>query len=393
MKILSNILNPIDEETVEYLDNHVVEIVKGEIKSIEPSGKNTRKKDIKDWSKSIIMPALIDAHTHLPQFPSIGSYGETLMGWLSNSIYPSEINFENVEYAKRISKQFFAELKKVGTATAVIYSSIHKKSTDIAFEEAEKSKLRIFMGKTMMNQNCPAELCENAIQSLSESLELQKKWHNKNERLQYIYSPRFAISTSPELMQEAAKLARLNKTFLQTHINENKDEINFVKKTYSKSYAQVYMDAKILGSRTLLAHAIHNTKQDLDIIQKTQTNIIHCPDANLFLKSGKFPLREMQKRDVPIGLGTDVGAGTTLDMFQIMKSMIYIQDKSIPIETPFYYATKGNARILDINTGTIEVGKKAEFLKINIPTKEKNTKDILNKLIFTQNFTRELVLF
>jgi 5-methylthioadenosine/S-adenosylhomocysteine deaminase len=64
------------------------------------------------------------------------------------------------------------------------------------------------MGKTMMNQNCPQELSENAIQSLSESYALQKKWHKKNEKLQYIYSPRFAVSTSPELMKEIGKLAR-----------------------------------------------------------------------------------------------------------------------------------------------------------------------------------------
>ncbi len=393
MKILTNILNPIDPDTAELLDNHIIEIEKGIITDIAPFKKGQEKGRIKDYSKSIIIPALIDAHTHLPQLQVTGNYGYQLMDWLNNYTFPAEIEFEDNKHAREISKTFFKELKRVGTATAVIYSSIHKKSTDIAFEEAEKTKLRVFMGKTMMNQNCPKELCENAIQSLSESYELQKKWHKKNEKLQYVYSPRFAVSTSPELMQEAAKLSRLNKTFIQTHINENKDEVKFVKKTYGKSYAKIYEEAKMLGPQTLLAHAIHNTKEDLNIFEKSQTNIIHCPDANLFLKSGTFPLKEFQKRDISIGLGSDVGAGTTLDMIQIMKSMLYAQESIIPVETPFYYATKGNARILNINSGAIEIGKNAELLKIDIPSREKKTKDILKKLFFTQNYKRDLLIF
>ena len=393
MKILTNIVNSIDRETVEFLDNHIIEIEKGIIASITPQTKNTAKSKLKDFSKSIITPALIDAHTHLPQLPITGNYGYELMDWLNNYALPSEIEFENLKYAKDLSKKFFEELKRVGTATAVIYSSIHRESTNIAFEEAEKSKLRIFMGKVMMNQNCPKELCENAIQSLSESYELQKIWHKKNEKLQYVYSPRFGISTSPELMQEAAKLSRLNKTFLQTHINENKHEVELIKNTYSKTYARLYEEAKILGSKTLLAHAIHNTKEDLDILQKTKTNIIHCPDANLFLNSGQFPLRELENREIPIGLGSDVGAGTTLDMFQIMKSMIYRQDHLIPIESPFYYATKGNAKILETNGGEILEEKDAEFLKIDFKGTVKRPREILKKLIFSQDYKRELLIF
>lgn len=394
MKILTNILNPIDTETVEFLDNHILELEKGEITNISPMTKDTNKQNLKDLSSSIIMPALIDAHTHLPQLPIRGKYGYELMDWLTTYTFPAEIAFGDTKYAKKISKEFFQELKNLGTATAVIYSSIHRESTDVAFEEAEKSKLRIFMGKTMMNQNCPAELNENAIQSLNESFDLQKRWHKKTEKLQYIYSPRFAISTSPELMGEVGKLARINKTFIQTHINENKAEVDFVKKEYSKSYAKIYEDARILGPQTLLAHAIHNTQEDLEILAKTQTNIIHCPDANLFLKSGRFPLKKIQETEIPIGLGSDVGAGTTLDMFKIMKSMIYAQEDLIPLETPFYYATKGNSRILNIKSGCFEKGKNCEFLKIDLEKKyTKKAKDILNELIFTEKFKRELMIF
>jgi guanine deaminase len=107
MKILSNILNPIDKQTCELLDNHIIEVEKGKILDIYPQTKQTKKAKVKDFSKSIITPGLIDAHTHLPQLPIIGNYGYELMEWLSNYTFPAEIEFEKAEYAKKISKRFF----------------------------------------------------------------------------------------------------------------------------------------------------------------------------------------------------------------------------------------------------------------------------------------------
>ncbi len=397
MEILTNILNPVDDETAELLNNHIVDIEKGKIVSVKPLSKGKKKNKVKDFSKSICIPALIDAHTHLPQFDIVGKYGYGLIEFLQNYAFPAEIRFKELNYAKDLSKRFFQELKKCGTGTAVIYSSIHKESTEIAFKEADKSKLRIFMGKTMMNQNCPKELCENTIQSLNESYQLQKEWHEEDTKLQYIYSPRFAISTSQEFMEEVGKMARLNKTFLQTHINGSKEEREFAMNMYkdSDSYAEIYQKARILGPKTLLAHAIHNSKKDLEILGKTGTNVIHCPDANIFLKSGIFPLKDIEDHGISIGLGSDVGAGTTLDMFKIMKSMLDMQDYIMPVEKPFFHATKGNAKILDIDSGELMEGKNAELLKIDFLGKvdSKNAKNILERLIFTQDYKRELLLF
>ncbi len=395
MKILTNILNPIDTQITEYLDNQIVFIDNGKIKDVYGATKQSKKNDTKDYSNSILLPGLIDAHAHLPQLHIIGNYGNSLLEWLNDYAYTSEIHFENTSYAQKISKEFFKQLKKYGTTTAVIYSSIHKDSTEVAFKEAEKSKLRIFMGKTIMDQNCPSELCENPIQTLRESYELNKTWHLKKPNLQYIYSPRFAINTSPELIKEAAKTSRLYKTFLQTHLNESKEENIFLKKIepQSKNFTEIYNYANALGPKTLLAHCIHNSKEEMDLIAETNSNIIHCPDSNFFLNSGTFSLKEFQKREINIGLGSDVGAGTTLDMFEIMKSMIYMQKELIPISTPFYYATLGNAKILSIDndTGSIEGGKEAKFLKIDTNEKTKKPHEILNNLIFRKNYTRELI--
>jgi guanine deaminase len=395
MKILSNILNPVDKDTTEYLDNHILEIEEGKILDIYPLSKKTIKGDCKDFSKSILLPGLIDAHTHLPQLPITGKYGFELMDWLNNYALPAEIEFGNVNYAKKLSKNFFEKLRKYGTTTAVVYSTIHKESTDIAFQEAERADIRVFMGKTMMDQNCPSELCENTEQSIVESKELYNKWHREDEKITYIYSPRFAITSSEKLMQEVGKISKMNKVFLQTHMNENLEEKEHLRKIYPeyKTYAEIYHKCGLLGARTLLAHCIHNTEEELEILTKTNTKVIHCPDANLFLNSGTFPLRKILDYDIPIGLGSDVGAGTTLDMLEIMKSMIYGQKILIPPSTPFYYATLGNAQILDIDgiVGSIERDKQSEILKIDVDKKFKNAQEALNHIIFSRNFKRELI--
>ncbi len=395
MEILTNIINPVDKQTTQYQDNYILEIEEGIVKSKKPLTKEKKLKNVLNLSKSILLPPMIDAHTHIPQIDMMGKYGGGLIEWLNEHTYPNEIEFGNEKIAKKRTKKFLKKLKELGTTTTVAYSSIHSKSTEIVFEEAIKSKMRIWIGKAMMDQNCLTELCENRFSSIVESNTLEKKYHLKNDKVQYIYSPRFAISTSSELLWEIGKTAKLNKLFIQIHLNENKEEKELVKKLYPEfeSYTDIYYKANILGPNTLLAHCIHCTKKEFEIIEKTKSNIIHCPEANLFLKSGKFKLKEIEEYGIPIGLGSDIGAGTTLDMFEVMKSMIYMQEEIVPVSTPFYYSTLGNAKILQIDNivGSIDVGKKAEFLKIDCNKKFKSANDVLNHIIFIKDFKREIL--
>ena len=335
------------------------------------------------------MPGLIDAHTHLPQLPIIGKYGNTLLDWLNKWTFPAEKEFKNEDYARKLSKLFFNSLKRVGTTTAVIYSTVYKDSTDIAFQEAEKSKLRVIMGKVMMDQNSPFYLQESPVQSLEESITLSKKWHQKNKKLYYAYSPRFAIACSIGTMK-MIKESNMNNSFIQTHCNENLEEKDTIKAVYPSisNYVSVYQEANILGPQTLLAHMVHNSKEELEIIKKTETKIVHCPDANFFLKSGRFPIEDFDEIGINFGIGSDVGAGTTLNMFHIMKSMIYMQANNkinVSPERAFWHATIANASILGLNNqiGSIEKGKNAEVIGIKVPENYKNNaRDILSFLIF-----------
>ena len=391
MKILTNILNPVSKTRTDFIDNVVIEIENNIIQNITPLTKNTPLSNITDRRDIVVLPGLIDAHTHLPQYPIIGKFGETLLKWLENYTFPIEKKFKEEEYAQNLSKEFFLQLKRVGTTTAVIYSTVYQHTTDIAFQEAEKSNLRIVMGKVMMDQNSPYYLQETPTKSLEESIYLSKKWHQKTEKLYYAYSPRFAIACSIGTMS-MIKPSNTNNSFIQTHCNENKQEKETIEQLYPDipSYVEVYKEANLLGPKTILAHMVHNTREELELIKKTETKVVHCPDANFFLRSGRFPIEQFDEMNINFGLGSDVGAGTSLSMFQIMKSMIFVQaNNNIVVTTSraFWHSTIANAEILglDEEIGSIEKGKKAEIIGIKIPNNYlHNATDILSYLIFVE---------
>lgn len=395
LRILSNFLTADLNKKVSYFDNYILETDEnGIITKFTPANTTQSHPDLIDLTDKIILPGFIDAHTHLPQLPIIGSYGETLINWLNKYTFPAEIHFGEKAYARKLSKLFFDSLKECGTLTAVVYSSIHKESTNIAFEEALKSDLRIFMGKVMMDQNSPEELTESPIQSLQNSLYLKEIWHQYTPKIEYIYSPRFAISTSFGLLQQTAKLAKDSDCFIHTHINENTDEVKSTKEMYPEfeHYLDVYDKAGLLGRKTLLAHGIYSTEAELERIVETKTKVIHCPDANFFLKSGRFPIEKYRYHNIQFGLGSDVGAGTSLNMLDIMKSMIFMQNsigsQEVTMEEAFYIATLGNAKVLSLEAiiGSIEVGKLAELNVFEgYSNSSQGSKDILASLIFKES--------
>ncbi|MBU0975859.1 MAG: guanine deaminase [Patescibacteria group bacterium] len=332
-----------------------------------------------DLSNYLIIPGLIDIHNHLPQYAFAGIGDKELLPWLENYTFPREKTFENKEIARESAKIFFSDLLKNGTTTSVTYVTIHKNAADIAFQEAEKAGIRAVIGKVNMDQNSPEFLTENTEKSINETKELAEKWHGKENRLFYVVTPRFAVSCSLDLMQELGKIAQKSDYFIQSHLSENRGEIDFVKKLFpeSQSYTDVYEKAGLLGPKTIMAHCIHCNEEETEILAKTRTIIAHCPTSNRFLKSGIMPLRKYLEKGLRIGLGTDVAGGYSLSMFNEMKEAIenskyyqvFVDKKTEPI-TPaeaFYLATLGGAEVLGFEneTGSLEKGKNADLVVVD----------------------------
>ncbi len=390
IKIKTNLLNPVSPDLAQLRKNCVLTIDGERIARIDDSGNF----DI-DYSDCVCIPGLIDAHVHLSQYNVRGMHAPHLIQWLEGHIFPEEARSFDPEYALKTAEAFFDALIEAGTTTAVIYVSASKEATDIAFQVAEKKGIRAIVGKVMMDTNSPDALQEDPKQSMLDSLELYDKWHGRTPLLDYIFSPRFAPVCSSGLMREIGQEASRRNAYIQTHLSENLDEIKWVSELFPDcgSYTEVYDRAGILTDRTLLGHCLHLSEREIELIRERNSKIVHCPDSNFFLKSGVFPWRRIEEAGIDFALASDVGAGTTLSMPEIMKMTIYRQKFSLSPEAVFYRTTVGGAKVLsrENDLGTLEEGKLADMVFLRMP--DTDARETLSRMIYLMDCRRIEAVF
>lgn len=326
------------------------------------------------YSHCLIVPGLIDTHIHFPQTEMIAAYGEQLLTWLSTYTFPTERKFQDQSYAARVAEIFLDELLKNGTTTALVFAAVFPESVDAFFAAAERRNLCMIAGKVMMNRNAPDFLLDTAISSYQDSKQLIEKWHKKG-RLRYAVTPRFAVTSTPDQLQLAGKLLQeYPDVYLHTHLSENVAEVEWVKELFPEcnGYLDTYDRAGLVGTRSIFAHGVQLTDAEFQRLSDAQAAIAFCPTSNLFLGSGLFKLEQAKSPSHPVkvGLGTDVGAGTSFSLLQTANEAYKVaqlrQQKLSPFQALFL-ATLGGARALSLeaNLGNFEVGKEADFVVLN----------------------------
>ncbi|MDP9361406.1 MAG: guanine deaminase [Acidobacteriota bacterium] len=346
----------------------------------------------------LIAPGFVDTHLHAPQIEMIGSYGGDLLEWLNRYTFPTEAKFSDPKHAEMVAGVFFDELLRNGTLCALIFSTIHEQATDIFFAEAERRGFRAIIGKTMMDRNAPEALLESPRESYEQSRALLQKWH-KRGLLRYAITPRFAPTSTPELLEAAGQLKReFPDAYVHSHISENRNEVQWVHDLFPEAeYADVYDRYGLLGDRTVLAHGIYLSEEELELLARRGARIAHCPNSNLFLGSGLFRLHHTLRAGVAVGLGTDIGAGTTPSMFSTMADAYKVQQVQGVSLSPFqlwYLATLGGAHALSLGEecGSLEPGKSADFVQLDLKStplvalrseRASSVEDLLAGLIFT----------
>lgn len=322
---------------------------------------------------ALLTPGFVDLHLHAPQLEMIGSYGGHLLEWLERYTFPNEARFADPLHACRVAASFFEELYRHGTLTALVFSTTHTEATEAFFEEAERRRFRAILGKTLMDRNAPDALLEPVDRAVESSRTLIRKWHGRG-RLGYAVTPRFAPTSTPELLEAAADLKReFPDVWVHSHVSENLAEIRWVAELFpgSHGYLDVYDQAGLLGERTILAHGVHLSDQELARVAATGTRLAHCPNSNLFLGSGLFPMQRVLDHRIQFGLGTDIGAGTTLSMFQVMADAYKVQQVLGLVLRPYQLwdlATLAGARALGLEReiGSLEAGKAADFVVLDL---------------------------
>lgn len=342
--------------------------------------------ELVDIRPLLLLPGLVDLHAHLPQLPNAGlGAGLHLLTWLERYIYPLERSFDRAAAAS-LAPAAFQAMARLGTTTVVLYGAAWADSLDEVFGVAERHGIRVVAGRVMMDRISYRDTRpgDRLSVELDESAALCDRWHGRDGgRLQYAFTPRFAISCTSELLRQSAKLAKATGAFWQTHLSEDRNELAEVARLFPSAldYLDVYDAAGALGPRALMAHAIHLSDGEIERLAETGTRIAHCPESNLFLASGAMRFDRYRQAGLVVGLGSDVAGGPSLSLFAVMRAAAYTHDlvrvtaeadpaaRSTAIAPLDWLtvATLDGARALGLDgvIGSLEGGKDADMIAVD----------------------------
>ena len=395
--IPKNIITVNDQNQI--LKNYSVEIENGTIIRIQPKYDFDLKNydgEIFEFPNLTLIPGFVQTHIHLCQamFRGLAEDME-LLDWLQTRIFP----FENSHSTNslRLSAQIgIHELQRGGTTTLLDMGTI--KHEEIIFDELKNANMRAVAGKCMMDINdLYPKFVESTKDSLSISLEFAKEFHNTNNgMLKYGFAPRFVLSCTEELLTETKEMMKdFNGSIYHTHSSENKGEIEAVKMMHNMENIEYFDSIDILSDHTVLAHGIHVNDKEVQLLKESNTRISHCPSSNLKLGSGIADIPRYLKENISVSLGADgAPCNNNLSQFTEMRLASIIQKpiygpKSMDALTVFRLATIEGAKALHLENeiGSIEVGKKADLVMLNLekPNQTLIDENIYSTIIYSAN--------
>jgi len=322
------------------------------------------------FDNALIVPGFVDAHVHYPQVDIIASPADHLMDWLGVHTFPSEVRFADRAVADEAAGFFLDQLLAHGTTSALVYATVHKGSAVALFEAAAARNMRIVSGKVLMDRHAPDGLMDTAQSGFDDSAALIRDWHGKG-RIGYAVTPRFAVTSSERQLELAGRLVRENPgVLMHTHLAETHEEIAEVRRLFPDcaDYLGVYEKFGLATKRSVFAHCLHLTDDEWHRMRRHDCAVAFCPTSNLFLGSGLFDAKAAA--GLRIGLGTDVGGGTSLSLLATMDEAFKVGQLRRQLSDAFklfHWATLGGAKALrlDSKIGNFESGKEADFLVLD----------------------------
>jgi len=348
--------------------------------------------EVIDGRDRILMPGFVQTHVHLCQTLFRGAADDlALIDWLKQRVWPMEAAHtpESLYASARLG---IAELIKGGTTCALTMETVNH--TEAVFRAAEESGFRATIGKCMMDagDGVPARLKEETEASIAESVRLLKEWHGRADgRIRYCFAPRFAVSCTRGLLEEVARLSRKHGVLVHTHASENQDEIALVENLTGKRNVEYLRDVGLAAPHVVLAHCVWLDDREMEILRSTGSHVSHCPSSNLKLASGIAKIPAMIERGISVSLGADgAPCNNRLDMFTEMRTAALIQKalhgpQTLPALTALRMATIHGAKALGLadSIGSIEVGKQADLILINLNTLHTTPQpDLISTIIY-----------
>ena len=285
-----------------------------------------------DCTGALIVPGLTDLHVHAPQYAFRGlGMDLELLDWLNTHTFPEESRYADLEYARTAYHRFVEDVRRGPNTRACIFATIHLNATLLLMDLLEASGLCTMVGKVNMDRNSPDTLRED---SAAASLERTAAWLEEVRGRRYthtlpILTPRFIPSCSDGLLEGLGRLRREQGLPVQSHLSESLGEIAWVRELCpgARSYGDAYDRFGLFGGPgcpTIMAHCVHSDTAEIALMKARGVFAAHCPASNANLSSGIAPVRLFLEEGMPVGLGSDIAAGTHTSIFRAMADAVQV---------------------------------------------------------------------
>ena len=381
MKLIKgSFIYSIDKDNIEIKENQYLLIRDGKseefYKEIPSRLKNIQ---IEDYGDNIIIPGLIDLHIHAPQYAFRGmGMDMQLLDWLNTYAFKEEGKYRDLEYAKKQYSKFVSDVKNSATTRLSIFATLHKDATIMLMDMLEEAGIKAYVGKVNMDRNSPEFLTEDTLKSKEDTIEWLEDTKDRYKNIKPILTPRFIPSCTDNLMEEIKQINNIYNIPVQSHLSENKSEIEWVAELHpdTKNYAEAYDKYNLFGknNKTIMAHCVHCPDDELELIKQNNVVVAHCPQSNANLTSGIAPIKNMLSMGINVGLGSDIAAGSSLSIFRAMSDAVQVsklresltgqKNQTLTLTEVFYLGTKGGGKFFG-DVGSVEKGYEFDAVVLN----------------------------
>lgn len=402
MKLIKgSFIYSIDKDNIEIKENQYLLIRDGKseefYKEIPSRLKNIQ---IEDYGDNIIIPGLIDLHIHAPQYAFRGmGMDMQLLDWLNTYAFKEEGKYRDLEYAKKQYSKFVSDVKNSATTRLSIFATLHKDATIMLMDMLEEAGIKAYVGKVNMDRNSPEFLKEDTLKSKEDTIEWLEDTKDRYKNIKPILTPRFIPSCTDNLMEEIKQINNIYNIPVQSHLSENKSEIEWVAELHpdTKNYAEAYDKYNLFGknNKTIMAHCVHCPDDELELIKQNNVVVAHCPQSNANLTSGIAPIKNMLSMGINVGLGSDIAAGSSLSIFRAMSDAVQVsklresltgqKNQTLTLTEVFYLGTKGGGKFFG-DVGSFEKGYEFDAVVLNDKSfgdnSDFNLKERLERIIY-----------
>lgn len=319
------------------------------------------------------LPGFVQGHVHATQTLFRGLADDLpLLDWLRTRIWPLE-HAHDAASTRASAALTFAELVASGTTAVQTMESV--RHAEVVADVALGTGMTVITGNCLMDEpdpHLPRGMATSATEALAITDALRRAFHGHG-RVEVAVSPRFVLSVSDGLARDAAAYAQQHGLRVHTHAAEHPAELAAVRARFHRDYVQVLHDQGLLGARTSLAHCVHTSDAERDLLAATGTSVLHCPSTNLKLGSGIAPLADYRRRGIAIALGADgAPCNNRLSMLTELRQAALLQALAAgpgqwPAAAALAAATRGGAAALGLaDVGQLVPGKRADVVLFDL---------------------------